>query len=121
MNHIPDVRKMIIEDHPLLFKHGPSFECMQGWFGIIERLADKLEPLIEKYREQNPVEDIYPCASQVKEKHGTLRFYMYTETDEISKLIEESEEESARTCEICGLPGKLDGGPSYSTLCEEHI
>lgn len=48
-----------------------------------------------------------PMASQVKEKFGTLRFYMTTSTLEMGKLIDEAEELSAKTCEECGKPGNL--------------
>lgn len=49
----------------------------------------------------------HPRAAQVKQKFGTLRFYMTSGTDEMYKLINEAEHKSARTCEECGLPGKL--------------
>jgi hypothetical protein len=59
-----------------------------------------------------------PKASQVKEKYGTLRFYMTHETDEIGKAIREAEFESAVTCEHCGAPGKTHGNGWIRTLCD---
>jgi hypothetical protein len=64
-------------------------------------------------------EECYPRASQVKEKFGTLRFYMISETDEMSKLISEAEAKSAITCEFCGEPGELRNTGWYITLCDK--
>lgn len=61
-----------------------------------------------------------PCrASQVKEKFGTLRFYMTGSTDEMEAIITEAERRSAVTCEECGKPGKLVGGGWVYTRCRE--
>lgn len=61
---------------------------------------------------------------QIKEKFGTLRFYLSEETDEMSKLIEEAEAKSAETCEVCGAPGTPGtlgkNGYWITTLCETH-
>lgn len=62
----------------------------------------------------------YPRASQVKEKFGTLRFYMSSSNDKIEKLIDEAERKSAITCEECGEPGVLRGGGWLKTLCDKH-
>lgn len=115
-------REKIIKDHPKLFTHVNYFECQDGWLGIIEKLSDSLEPLIEDWIKKNPEEakDCYPCCSQVKEKYGSLHFYMSTETDEMSRLITEAETESCLTCEICGNPGRIRGEFWYSTTCDDH-
>lgn len=60
----------------------------------------------------------YPRASQVKEKFGTLRFYLTCGTDEMYDAIRVAEEESARTCEECGMPGEQRGGGWILTLCD---
>lgn len=59
-------------------------------------------------------------ASQVKEKFGTLRFYYDGGDDYIRGLASMAEAMSARTCEICGNPGKSRGGGWIRTLCDEH-
>jgi hypothetical protein len=121
MNH--ERRDKIIKEHPHLFAYPPArvFECSDGWLDIIEDLANKLEPLIVKWKEKNEVDElcIGPCASQIKEKYGTLRFYMLTDTDEMEKLIDEAEDRSSITCEKCGKPGILRGEHWYYTSCEE--
>lgn len=58
-----------------------------------------------------------PRASQIKEKFGTLRFYMTHETPEMSTIIYNAERQSAKTCEECGKPGKLRGERWYYTRC----
>jgi len=95
---------------------GMGFECGDGWFDLIAELSKKLEAEIMK----QPVDDQqYIMASQVKEKFGTLRFYMSTETDEMSKLINEAEDKSAETCEVCGAKGELHQDGWWSTLCDK--
>ena len=60
-----------------------------------------------------------PRASQVKEKFGTLRFYMTSATSEMYDLVQEAEEKSATICENCGKPGKLRSGGWIRCLCDE--
>lgn len=95
-----------------------GFECGDGWEPLIRRLSAKLEAMIlatPKY------ERLVYRAFQVKEKFGTLRFYMALgQTDEMTAVIREAEEESARTCERCGAPGSRRGRNYIATLCDEH-
>jgi ribosomal protein L37AE/L43A len=92
-------------------------ECHSGWNDLINDLSDKLEALIVS---GNWEEGFVPYVCQIKEKHGTLRFYMSTETEEMSKLIAEAEEKSKHTCEMCGKEGKLrEANKWYMTRCDE--
>jgi len=77
--------------------------------------ATKLEALIV---EGTWEEDQTPVAAQVKEKFGTLRFYMYWETPEMRCIIDEMENKSARTCEVCGGVGRTRGGGWVHTTCD---
>jgi hypothetical protein len=95
-----------------------GFDHQDGWYQIIHDLSEKLEALILKLPEE---ERSQCCAAQVKEKWGTLRFYMTASTDEMDVLIREAEKQSAVTCEVCGKPGKLYPGGWYYTACEEHV
>lgn len=61
-----------------------------------------------------------PLASQVKEKYGTLRFYMDCTTDEMQEWISEAERQTETTCEKCGEPGVLRGPGWYFTACKAH-
>jgi len=93
-----------------------GFEHGDGWFDIIYELSAKLEKLILEI----PKEDReWTCASQVKEKYGTLRFYMTMETDEMSTFISEAERKSEITCETCGKPGEIRGRGWLMCICDE--
>ena len=95
-----------------------GFQCGDGWYKIIDQLSSELEKIIVQYIKDNPYSaDCYLRASTVKEKYGTLRFYMVSETAEMSALIRKAEKQSAKTCEVCGEPGKLRGRAWYSTRC----
>jgi len=68
-----------------------------GWFPLLIKLMDKLYPLIEK-------EDMFIDFKimQIKEKFGSLRFYILIGTDEMYSVINEAEELSTHICEECG-------------------
>ena len=94
-----------------------GFECSDGWFQLIYNLSAELEPLIVRYKKENP-NSYVPKASQVKEKYGTLRFYMDGATDEMCRLIDDAEDLSEITCEICGRIGKtINNHGWYMTIC----
>ncbi len=116
----------LCRDFPLLYRdrHASArTTCMcwgfpgDGWEPLIRRLSEKIEAAIAAL----PEDEREHCrAAQVKEKFGTLRFYMTTHNDEIEAWIDEAEDESARTCEECGEPGKLRGKGWLYTACDEH-
>lgn len=110
---------------PRLFKYGIVFECAFGWYDIIRDLSKKIEKILEEHAERHEAlegeesqyREMY--AVQIKEKYGTLRFYMSWETDEISELIRKAEELSAKTCEICGKPGMMRDETWYKVRCDD--
>lgn len=59
----------------------------------------------------------WPRASQVKEKYGTLRFYLTSGTEEMYAITDKAESRSETTCEICGKAGKRRGDFWLSTRC----
>lgn len=59
----------------------------------------------------------YPRAAQVKEKFGTMSFYMTTYNSKIEEYIGEAEQQSKITCENCGNQGKIRPGGWIKTLC----
>ena len=85
---------------------------------------------VDPYSEEEPPNNYYACfcegyrsphprASQVKEKMADLRFYLTCGTDEMYDLIDEASELSAKTCELCGKPGKVnEEGYWLSTRCD---
>ena len=105
-------QKRILERCPKLYKHLNHFEIQAGWCFILEKLSITLEALIPKDNEE-----MY--ALQVKEKFGTLRFYLSSETDEMSSLIEKAEKLSAYICEICGEDGDIRTNHGWlTTRCD---
>jgi len=121
-----------------------GIDCYDGWFDLLYELSSKLEPLIQKLIDDEPdmsctwcgkkksehddndchgpngYEPFYPRASQVKEKFGTLSFYMTCATDEMWDLIHEAEGKSGTICEKCGKPGKTVAPCGwYFTFCKD--
>lgn len=111
--------------------HG--IECDDGWFDLIKSLCNKLD-LIRK------VTGIKIHALQIKEKFGSLRFYINYDIKKLNKqlnndvkewqdiiydVISKACDKSAHICEICGdnldaetvlLPTK-----TYKTVCRKHL
>lgn len=120
----PELDNKLCKTFPLLFADRRTsmkqtcmcwgFECGDGWYDIIYRASSRLEPLIRDY------EGAYgkPRASQVKEKFGTLRFYLSHGTDEMFDIANAVEKESETICENCGKLGSLRDKGWYSTRCD---
>lgn len=78
----------------------------KGWSQLINNLYDAKPKKTE--------------VLQVKEKYGTLRFYISSSTEWYFDLIEFYESLSGTICEQCGRPGKLREDRSWIlTLCDE--
>ena len=123
----PELDKRLVDAFPNLYRQrylSPRETCMcwgfpgDGWFQLIYDLSEKLERMILALPED---EREHCSASQVKEKYGTLQFYMSAETDEMTAAIQEAEDRSSITCETCGAPGKLRGKGWLYTACELHV
>lgn len=91
-------------------------EYYKGYMDAEERMKETLEKGLTKIRPVIP----QVTADQVKEKFGTLRFYVTGGDDYIHGLISMAESMSAVTCEECGAPGKNRGGGWVRTLCDHH-
>lgn len=102
----------------LLIRQGqPIFiECGDGWNDIIYHLCEKIEAIAIR---EEPSEF---QASQIKEKYGSLRFYMSSETNAMSALIDDAQRLSRETCEVCGKAGStiIDAVGWLTTACEDH-
>lgn len=94
-----------------------GFECGDGWASLLHDACVKLNDLLKK---MSPKEREDIKVLQIKEKYGTLRFYISAYTDEIDAIISEAEEKSTVTCERCGAHGKLRGSVWLYTACDEH-
>jgi hypothetical protein len=116
-------QKTLINQHPYLYAKGVYFECGDGWFDLLMRLSAKLETRLAAIRKKFPDDPFYPWVTQVKEKYGTLRFYMSSADDFMWDCIEEAEKESAITCEECGKSGSVSRTARrwMVTRCEECL
>ena len=104
----------LVKTYEPLYEYCKYFECGDGWLKILIELSAGLIRIID--------ETGCSCrASQVKEKYGTLRYYMDTSLDEIDDLIRDAEYLSSKTCEKCGEPGEARGERWVSTLCDKCV
>jgi hypothetical protein len=95
-----------------------GFQCGDGWFNILWRLCVELEPLVTELEHETG--ERFEIV-QVKEKLGTLRFYVSHHTDSINQSIAEAQKESSRTCELCGQPWKQrQTGGGVRSVCDKH-
>lgn len=119
-----ELEEKLFKDFPSLYRGNtepPSqnlmcfgFACDDGWFQIIYDLSKKISEICPRVK-----------ATQVKEKFGTLRFYVegvqIDKADEVYNLIEEASQKSATTCEFCGKEnaklGTTKGSGWLRALC----
>jgi hypothetical protein len=95
-----------------------GFEHDDGWFDILWRLCEDLEPLVVQFEQETGCQFE---VLQVKEKFGGLRVYVNCrKQDAIRQRIDAEIQESFHTCEVCGQPGKLREERWIKTLCDEH-
>ena len=130
--------------HPDLFQKSENFEFSigNGWYDIIDTLCGMISYRVEnaksrlKYAMENPdvkftkpitelekdvanaLEEL-PSIAQVKEKFGTLRFYVDGGTEEMHHYIDFAEAMTAHVCEECGNPGKSRSGNWVKVLCND--
>lgn len=82
-----------------------GIECGKGWKSLYE-------PLIDLCQQEGV------AITQIKEKFGTLRFYVAGAPAHIHDAIDAAERKSAETCEECGAPGKRRQGGWIVTCCD---
>ena len=112
--------KRMEERFPKMYKgrYG-GFAIGKGWWPLIEKLSETIQHHVDsmqRRREKCP----QVVVQQVKEKFGTLRFYVEGSTEKQDNYIWFAESMSARTCEECGAPGKLHTNGWHRTLCDHH-
>ena len=100
----------ILNDFPEFFKdiHPLNFSVPDGWTDIVYELCAKIKKIAPDTK-----------VGQIKEKFGGLRFYLNTSSsNKVRVLIDDAENKSFKTCEICGEPGKIDSVKGWLlTLC----
>src|SRR2546422_9791583 len=93
-----------------------GFQCGDGWFALLYQVSQQLTDYASSHPAVHEV-----IAVQVKEKFGTLRFYVRGADAHIQALIDAVEVQSAQLCELDGTPGRLRVRQGhYQTLCDDH-
>jgi hypothetical protein len=121
----PELDAALCRKHPKIFRlqvHNDNcasahfgFECRDGWFSIIDSLCT----LIQSHIDANSLPQVE--ARQVKEKFGTLRFYLSNGDDIIRRLVDLAEVNSETICEVCGGPGtSVSSNGWVATRCNNH-
>lgn len=105
-----------------------GIECDDGWYELIYNLCEKIQAYINK------VECPQVIAIQIKEKFGSLRFYIVFDIDPLNEdaavddihwsaiydMINAASMESLKTCEVTGGHGTLSKrGNWLKTLSKE--
>ena len=86
-----------------------GIECGDGWYKILDAALEKIQALAPGAR-----------VSQIKEKYGTLRFYLGSANGDAFDIADMAESLSEITCETCGDPGKVRNNNGwYMTRCEK--
>ena len=108
----PELDKRLCEDFPKIFaqRNGSpketamcwGFECGDGWYDLIAVLCCNIQAHLD-YNDDVP----QVVAMQVKEKFGTLRFYVHGGDEYTAGAISMAESMSSRICELCGNKGKV--------------
>lgn len=123
----PELQKQLYEKYPKIFAQatapithsamGWGICTGDGWYDLIDTLCGSIQGRIDL----NPHLDLPQIeATQVKEKYGTLRFYYVGGDDNVQGKVSLAESISSKTCEVCGLPGKIEDGGWLVALCEKH-
>lgn len=93
------------------FAQRNGFECGEGWLQPLDNFCRWLESVAVDLK-QCGVKRI-PLIAQAKEKFGELTIYVDAVPgelqDEVRGRLDLAADESARTCEQCGLPGTKRG------------
>jgi hypothetical protein len=113
----PDLEEALRRDFPSLYNNLHYFDIGDGWEPLVRRLSEKLTEMTAGYEPEDR-----PWATCVKEKFGTLRFYLSSGEDALWDAVNEAERESGRVCETCGAEGRLrQFRHRVYTSCEAHM
>ncbi len=97
-----------------------GFECGDGWFDIVDRLARSFEQEIEAMAALGVPKSRWPRIRQCKEKVGGLRVYIAYPGDRPNSVMQrllDAEEESRRICECCGKARTRDEAAPTVSMC----
>jgi hypothetical protein len=130
----PELDNMLCQKYPKIFanRHGDpketlmcwGFECGDGWYYLLDHLCLNIQHYVDSnnrnfekgYTQYKQVTQV--VAVQVKEKFGSLRFYVDGGDDYTRGMISLAESLSATMCEGCGIPSKVKNNDGWmSNIC----
>lgn len=105
----PKLEKILLKNYPKIFPGGRQtdmreslicfgLEVGDGWFWLLNNLCKALQDHVDNCHPHPP----QVVAKQVKEKYGTLRFYVSGGDDTHMGMIDFAEHLSGQICEECG-------------------
>ena len=90
-----------------------------GWLILLRKMAYEIKEYIELNYPDSVAEEF--TFTQIKEKFGELRVYFYPYFEELDDIVDKYVKISARTCEVCGNPGKIrSDGYWLMARCDKH-
>ena len=102
------MEKYLKDKYPEIIPEDSYFECGDGWFLILNGAFQEMMSIKSSPRFKD---DAYPQVTQIKEKFGSMRFYIdpleggQEYWDIIYSIVAMAETLSSRTCESCGRAG----------------
>lgn len=113
-----DKVNLLFKKFPKLYSHSPAINCGDGWFDLILSLSQVIEHIINSLPPELQ-DEVF--ASYIKEKFGTLSYFMNAEIPKITGAIDMAEYMSSNLCEVCGNSGHGRNISNWlATLCETH-
>jgi hypothetical protein len=128
----PELEKEILDKYPRLFpieergdKNQQSlmyygFSCGDGWYQIIDSLCRNIQFYNDQQQHNLDPEDFehyQVVVEQVKEKFGSLRFYVRGGDEYVYGMIRMAEAISAKTCEYCGAKAEITTKGWIKNIC----
>jgi len=90
-------------------------QCVyEGWYTLLYKLCLDIDKELKRMDTRN-FEVV-----QVKQKFGGLRVYVHGSNEAIHELISKAENESFKTCELCGKKGRTRPSGWIMTVCTKH-
>jgi len=113
-----ELEQQLLDAFPALFTdqlRRAGFQCRDGWFYLLGRLASNLVKISEDADIEPPKIDV------VKQKFGTLRCFVTSDNSDTRKRIELVAIDSRNICEVCGENGQWRADTGWiQTLCNAH-
>lgn len=86
-----------------------GIDCGDGWYKLLDTLCENIQNRVQNVNRNKDEDQKLVCqATQVKEKFGGLRFYIFGGDDYIDGMIDLAESMSYEICEECGSKAETD-------------